>query len=576
MTIAKVLRPYRSAIAVALILVLVQAVAELGLPTLMAHMIDEGVIKGNSPAIAWGGLGMLGVALLSALASVAASWFSSRLAAGFGRDLRAQIFRKATSLDAQTFGTLGASSLITRTTNDVTQIQTFVVMSVRMMAMAPIMAIGGLILAFALDSGLALVLAVVVPVLALVMTFLAQKAVRLFRLVQTKIDRLNQVLRESLTGVRVIRAFDRQDFDHGRFEAANLDLADVSLATQRLMAFVMPGMMLVMSLASVALVWFGGLRIQAGDLQVGGLMAFLQYSTQILFSLMMMSMLFVLLPRAAVSAQRINDVLKSPGEGVDGEFEPQGPSNGRPASIEFQDVSFQYPGAEQPALSHVSFLAKPGSFTALIGGTGAGKSTILLLVGRYHDATEGRILVDGTDVRAWKRQALRQRLGFSPQKARLFQGTIEDNLRWGAPEAGPSDLEMALDVSQSNEFVRERPEGVQSRVDQGGANLSGGQRQRLSVGRALVRRPGALLLDDSFSALDARTDRNLRQALGKLTPRPTRLVVAQKVATIQSADHVIVLDEGRVADQGTHVELLGRCAIYQEIVASQNSVEDRP
>ena len=568
------LRPYAPAVILTLTLVLVQALAELGLPTLMAGIIDKGVLGKDQSAIWSGGGWMLGIALAGALASVAASWVSARLASGFGRDLRAAVFRKTTGMSVDQFGRFGAATLITRTTNDVVQVQSFVVMALRMLAMAPLMAIGGVIMAFVLDPGLALVLAVAVPVLAIGIVAFARKGVMYFQLVQKKIDRLNLVLRESLTGVRVIRAFDRQEFDAQRFQAANFDLAEVSLKTQKLMAVIMPGMMLAMSLTTVALVWFGGLQIEAGRLQVGGLMAFLQYATMILFSLMMMSMLFVMLPRAAVSAERINQVLSLPEENPAGQGAERGVAQAAEgATIEFQQVGFRYPGAEQAALSEVSFVAPAGKVTALIGGTGSGKTTVLQLVTRFHDATTGQVLVDGLDVKQWSRAALRRRMGMVPQKARLFTGTVAENLRWGDPLADQQALESAVETAQAAEFVEALPERYGGVIDKAGANLSGGQKQRLAIARALVRQPALLIFDDSFSALDTRTDAALRRALKNRPAQSTVLLVAQRVSTVRDADRIIVLDEGRVAGIGTHTELLNSCPVYREIVTSQEGRE---
>lgn len=568
--IASRLRPYAGAVALTLFLVLVQTLAELGLPTLMAGIIDRGVLGGDPAQVLAGGFWMVAAAAGGALASLGAAWVSSRLGAGFGRDLRSAVFRRATSLSVDRFGKIGGASLITRTTNDVTQIQSFVVMSLRMLASAPLMAVGGVVMAFSLDSELALVLVVAIPLLGLTISLVAVKAVALFRLVQEKIDRLNLVLRESLTGVRVIRAFDRQQLDAERFGAANLDLADVSLKTQKLMAVVMPGMMLAMNLASLALVWYGALRIEAGSLQVGGLMAFLQYAAMILFSLMMLSMLFVIGPRAAVSAARINEVLVLPEDGQEASGLVSG--DGPAATVEFRGVSFRYPGAERAALEGVSFTAPAGRITALIGGTGSGKTTVLQLIARFHEATEGQVLVNGLDVKLWSRHELRRRIGLSPQKARLFTGTVAQNLRWADPEAGEDVLDWALEISQAAGFVQSLPGGRDAAVDKGGANLSGGQRQRLAIARALVRRPPALLFDDSFSALDFQTDAALRAALRK-HPGPTILLVAQRVASVRDAHQIVVLDEGRVAGTGTHEQLLAQCAVYQEIVASQEHPE---
>lgn len=566
-----------------LTLVLLQAMAELGLPTLMAGIIDKGVLGNDSSAIVDGGLWMLGIAFAGALASVGAAWLSSRLGAGLGRDLRASIFRKTLGLSVDQFSGFGAASLITRTTNDVTQVQGFVVMGLRMLASAPLMAVGGMVMAVSLDPGLATVLLVAIPLLALAIALIALKAIGLFQQVQKKIDRLNLVLRETLSGVRVIRAFDRQDFDADRFQGANLDLADVSLKTQKLMAVVMPGMMFAMGLATLALVWFGGLRVEAGLLKVGGLMAFIQYATMILFSLMMLSMLFVVGPRAAVSALRIAEVLGSPDQPSGREEEaqgvqnpPQGPTDTpgfAEGAIEFRSVTFRYPGAEQPALEAVSFSAPAGRVTGIIGGTGSGKTTVVQLVARFHEATEGEVLVDGVDVRRWSRSALRERLGWSGQKARLFTGTVADNLRWAAPQATDAEVKQALEVSQAWEFVEALPGGLDAPVDKGGANLSGGQKQRLAIARALVRRPRVLIFDDSFSALDFKTDAALRAALKEHRGEATVLLVAQRVASVRDADQIVVLDDGRVAGFGTHQELIATCPVYQEIVASQENPE---
>ncbi len=572
----KRLKPYKASVVVTLLLILIQALAELGLPTLMAGIIDKGVLGKDSAAVVSGGLWMFLVATVGALASVAAAWVSSGLAAGYGRDLRSAVFHRTTGLTVDQFSIFGAATLITRTTNDVTQVQSFVIMSLRMLASAPLMALGGIVLAFTLDPGLATVLVVVIPVVGAAIVLLARRGVTYFRLVQQKIDRLNLVLRESLTGVRVIRAFDRQNFDAKRFDRANLDLAEVSLKTQKLMSIVMPSMLFAMSLTSVLLVWFGGLRIEAGTLKIGGLMAFLQYATQILFSLMMLSMLFVLLPRAAVSAGRINEVLQLPvSEGIAQQGASEEPVPKTAAEIEFRNVSFRYPGAQTAALENVSFRILPGQTAALIGGTGSGKSTIVQLIARFHDASSGSVLVDGLDVKDWSRAALRHRLGLSPQKARLFTGTVEENLRWGKPNADGQELLWSLETAQARDFV-DASGGLTGKIDQAGANLSGGQKQRLAIARALVRRPAALLFDDSFSALDAGTDAALRSALAKRLPEATLLLVAQRVSTVRQANFIVVLDEGRVVGTGTHETLLSTCPVYREIVVSQESLEERP
>jgi len=567
------LKPYSMAIALTLFLVLVQALAELGLPTFMAGIVDRGILGADAAAVWTGGLWMLAAAVIGASASVTAAWVSARLAAGFGKDLRAAVFQKTTGLSVDQFGRFGSASLITRTTNDVTQIQGFLVMSLRMLASAPLMAIGGLVMALALDSGLAVVLLVAIPVVVLVIALVALKGVKYFRLVQQKIDRLNLVLRESLTGVRVIRAFDRQQFDVQRFHVANFDLAEVSLKTQKLMAVVMPGMMFAMSLTTVALVWFGGLRVEAGSLQVGGLMAFIQYVTMILFSLMMLSILFVVGPRAAVSVGRINEVLGLPDQDLEAPEGSPAPQSTAGMAIEFRDVTFRYPGAEQAALEGVTFSAPAGKVTALIGGTGSGKTTILQLIARFHDATSGQVLVDGLEAKRWSRAGLRRNIGLAPQKARLFTGSVAENLRWGAPQATDEDLRWALQTSQALAFVEALPQGLEAPIDKAGANLSGGQKQRLAIARALVRRPPVLLFDDSFSALDYQTDAALRQALRRDLEGSTIILVAQRVASVRDADKIVVLEDGKVAGTGRHQELLRSCPVYQEIVASQEPSE---
>ncbi len=563
-------RPYTGRVALALALVFCQSLAELYLPTLMADIVDSGVVRGDTPYIVrLGGL-MLVVALLGMVASVGASYLSSRISMGFGRDLRHRVFARVESFSLAELDRFGTATLITRTTNDVTQVQVFVMMLLRMMVGAPLLCIGGIVMAVRMDRQLSLVLVAVVPVLVGAVVLIAVKGSSVFKRMQERLDRLNVVLREGLDGVRVIRAFNRDVAEQGRFSHANRELAATALAGQRLTSLMMPVMMLLMNLTTVAILWFGGRRIDLGALHVGGMMAFLQYATQILFSLMMLSMLFVLLPRASVSATRIHEVLATEPVLVDpiGPVGPQTPS-ARAGRVEFRDVVFRYPGAEQAALDHVSFTAEPGEVTAIIGGTGAGKSTLLSLILRFYDVESGRVLVDGVDVRDLRQQELRGRLGYAPQRAVLFSDTVAGNIRYGSDGASPEAVRHAAAVAQAADFIAAMPEGFETLVAQAGANLSGGQKQRLAMARALARRPAIYLFDDSFSALDFKTDAALRAALRHETRTATLLIAAQRVSTVLGADRIIVLDDGKVAGIGRHRDLMRDCAVYREIVASQ-------
>ena len=566
------LAPYKVAVAAVLVFVFLQSLAGLYLPTLMADSIDHGVITNNTPYIFEVGGVMLLVSAGGMICSISASFLASRTAAAFGRTVRGKVFSRVQSFSLREIDTFGTATLITRTTNDVTQVQTVTVFILRLMSMAPMMAIGGLIMALSVDRPLTLVLAVSLPILIGAILLIARAAIPLFRLMQTKLDRLNLVLRESLTGIRVVRAFNRTSYESQRFEDANYDLMDNAIRVNRIMALLMPVLMLVMNLTSVAIVWFGAKRIDSGGMQVGSLIAFIQYAMQIMFSLLMVSMLFVMVPRAAASAVRINEVLDTLPEILD-------PTDPRAADsvqgyIEFQHVTFRYPGAEQSALSDVSFAIQPGEMTAIIGGTGSGKSTLINLIMRFYDVDAGCILVDGVDIREMLRHTLRAKIGFVPQKTVLFTGTIAGNIRYGKEDATSVDLEHAAATSQAAEFISGMAEGFDSRIAQGGANVSGGQKQRLSIARALVRRPEIYIFDDSFSALDFKTDARLRAALKKETANATVLVVAQRVATVMYADRIIVLDEGRVAGIGTHRDLMARCAVYREIVSSQLAEEE--
>lgn len=566
------LKPYRASIAIVLALIFLQSLSDLYLPTLMADIVDIGVVQGDTPYILRIGGFMLLVAAAGTVCSVAASYYSSKVAAGFGQRLRGSVFEHVENFSLQEFDRIGTASLITRTTNDITQVQQVLTMMLRMMVSAPMLCIGGIVMAVSQDAKLSLVLIVIIPVLVGAIFFIASKGIPLFKAMQTKLDKLNLVLREGLTGIRVIRAFNRAGHEKRRFNEANLDLTGTGLKVNRIMGTMMPVMMLTMNFATIAIIWFGSFRIDSGDMQVGSLMAFLQYAMQIMFSLMMVSMMFVMIPRASVSAARIREVLdmvptlNDPEQAKDG-----GTLKGY---VEFQEVSFSYPGAEKPAIEGITFTAGPGEVTAIIGGTGAGKSTLISLIPRFYDAAEGRVLVDGTDVREMTQEALRAKIGFVPQKAVLFSGTIRDNIRYGKEDATEEEIRHAADIAQSTEFISVMKDGFDSVIAQGGSNVSGGQKQRLSIARALVRRPDIYVFDDSFSALDFKTDAKLRAALREETGEATVIIVAQRVSTVIDADRIVVLDEGRIAGIGRHRELLDTCKVYREIVSSQLSEEE--
>ena len=570
--LSRFLRPYRLEVALVLVLTFAQTMSSLYLPKLMSHIVDVGILQGNVPYIVRIGAWMFAVTLLGGLAAVAASYGSARAMAGFGQGLRLRLFGHVERFTPHEFERWGTSSLIVRTTNDVMQVQQLVSMLLRMMVMAPLMALGGILLAVTTDPRLSLVLVVLLPVMGLAIYLVMGRGLGLFRVLQSKVDRLNLVLRENLTGARVIRAFGRTAYELGRFDTANRELTDTSVRVFQLMATMMPLVMLIMNLATLVVVWFGGVQINAGTLQIGQLMAFIQYVTQIMFAVMMVSMMFFMIPRGQASAQRILEVLALEPEIADPEAPRRaGAVRGGAGVVEFRDVSFRYPGAEEPALSGVSFRSGPGETTAIIGGTGAGKSTLLNLIPRFFDVIEGCVLVDGVDVRDFAQKELRARIGYVPQRAVLFSGSVLDNVRYGDEGASEPAVRHALDVAQATEFVDDLEGGLLAEVAQGGANLSGGQRQRLAIARALVRRAGVYLFDDSFSALDYRTDARLRSALRGELGTATILVVAQRVSTIVEADRILVLDEGRLVGVGTHQELLANCPVYQEIVASQAS-----
>ncbi len=566
------LLPSSALVLLVLVLVFGQSLANLYLPTLMGDIVNKGIVTGDTDYIWRAGELMLLITLGGVVCAVASSFFAARVAVGFGRRVRSKLFSHVEHFSLHEFDTVGTASLITRTTNDTNQVQLVLVLILTLMVSAPMMAIGGIILAYREDASLAWVLVPAVLVLVVAIIGIMSRAIPLFQVMQVKIDKLNLILDENLTGVRVIRAFDRTASEERRFDVASLDLTDTAIAVNRLTAILWPVMTLVLNLSTIAILWFGALRIDAGQMQFGALFAFLQYSLQILFAFLMLSILFIMLPRAAASATRINAVLRMKPEIRDAK-KPQ-PAPARSGLVEFEDVTFSYPGAEEPALSHISFVARPGQVTAIVGGTGAGKSTLVSLIPRFYDIDSGHVCVDGMDVRELRQRDLRQRIGFVPQKAVLFTGSVADNIRYGDETASDEEVRHAAEIAQAAEFVSDMQGGFDSVIAQGGANVSGGQRQRLSIARALARKPEIYIFDDSFSALDYTTDAKLRAALRGETTNATVIIVAQRVSTILDADQIVVLDEGRVVGIGAHRELLESSPVYREIVFSQLSAEE--
>jgi ATP-binding cassette subfamily B protein len=561
------LRPYRREVSIVTVLLLVQAIGNLWLPSLNADIIDNGVVTGDTGYIAGVGGTMLAVTAGLGFAAVVGAWFSAQASMSFGRDVRSALFRRVQGFSLREVNDFGAPSLITRNTNDVQQVQQLVLMGLAFMVSAPITAIGGVVMALRENVRLSTLIAVVIPLMLVFIGAVLTQAIPLFRAVQVKIDRINQVTREKLTGVRVIRAFVRTRDEEARFADANADLTATTLRVTRLFALMLPTILFIMNLSSVAIVWFGGHLIDDGRMQIGDMTAFLAYVMQILFSVMMAVMMAVMVPRAAASAERIQAVLDT----VPVVRDPDQPVDpGEPIGVvELRDVEFRYPGAQEPVLRGVDLRIEPGRTTAIVGSTGSGKTTLVNLLPRLYDATDGAVLLDGVDVRRMRQHDVWSRLGLVPQKAFLFNGTVATNLRVGRPDATDADLWHALEVAQAADFVRSLPDGLDARVDQAGANFSGGQRQRLAIARAVVRRPLVYVFDDSFSALDYATDARLRAALQRETTRASVVIVAQRVSTILDADQIVVLDGGRVVGTGTHTELLGSCSTYAEIVSSQ-------
>ncbi|MEU2512309.1 ABC transporter ATP-binding protein [Streptomyces syringium] len=566
------LRPYSKPIALVVLLQLIQTLATLYLPTLNADIIDNGVVKGDTGYILGIGGWMLAVTVGQIVCAIGAVYYGARTAMAVGRDLRATVFDRVQSFSARELGHFGAPSLITRTTNDVQQVQMLALMSFTLMVSAPIMCVGGIAMALHQDVPLSALLLIIVPVLGAVVSLIIWRMRPLFRGMQERIDTVNRVLREQITGIRVIRAFVRDTHERKRFARANTDLMDVSVRAGRLMSLMFPSTMLVVNLSSVAVLWFGGHRIDDGQMEIGALTAFLSYLMQILMAVMMATFMFMMVPRAEVCAERIQEVLSTDSSVVP----PAEPVTElrRAGHLELRGVEFRFPGAEEPVLKDVSLTARPGETTAVIGSTGSGKSTLLGLIPRLFDATGGSVLLDGVDVRDLDPALMAESVGLVPQKPYLFSGTIASNLRYGRPDASDEELWQALETAQAREFVERMELGLAAPIAQGGSNVSGGQRQRLAIARALVRRPGVYLFDDSFSALDYATDARLRAALARETGDATVVIVAQRVSTIRDADRILVLDEGRVVGSGTHTELMASNDTYREIVLSQLTEEE--
>ncbi|HEL9073796.1 TPA: ABC transporter ATP-binding protein [Listeria monocytogenes] len=571
MKLMKRLKPYWLSITAVLVLTFGQVIGQLYLPTLMSNIIDKGVVTGDTDYIWSTGMKMLLISFASVILSVIVVYLASRISMGFGKELRDKIFTKVEDFSLQEFDKVGTSSLITRTTNDVVQIQNVLYMMMRLMVMAPIMLLGGIIMAVGRDAKLSLIFVVVLPLLLLLVVILGGKAMPMFKSLQKKMDKLNRVIREGLTGIRVVRSFNRNEDELEKFEEANADYATTAIKVNRLLSLMSPLMMLLMNLTSIAIVWIGSIFIGNGDMQVGDLMAFIQYAMQIMMSFMMLSAVFIMIPRAGASAERINEVLDMNAEILN----PENPKTSTPpAKLSFEHVTFRYEGAEKPVIEDITFEANAGETIAIIGSTGAGKSTLINMIPRFYDVESGVVKINGIDVREMDQSSLRQKIGLVPQKAVLFTGTIASNMRYGKEDATDEEIWEALRTAQAENFVSKLANDLGSRVEQGGNNFSGGQKQRLSIARSLIRKPEIYIFDDSFSALDFKTDAKLREALKAETTEAVTLIVAQRITSVVNSDQIIVMNEGKIAGMGTHEELKESNQIYQEIMRSQLSEEE--
>lgn len=569
----KRLKPYRLFIFLTLVMLFASALLDLFLPSLMSDIVNKGIGTGDTAAIIRIGLIMMLVSLLCAASDFIANYVSARTSMGFGRDLRTETFKKINGYSLHEVDKYGTSSLITRTTNDVGQVQMLLTFGLRMMVNVPLQLIGGTVMAISKAPSLSWIIIVCIPLLALVVTINIKWTTPLFKVMQTKLDKLNRVLREKLTGTRVIRAFNNVEREQKRFNDANADLTGTSLKATRRMAIMMPATSLVMNAAMIAVLWLGAGKAQVGSMSAGDLMAFTQYLMQILFSIMMASMMLTMIPRAAVSIKRIGEVLDQE-QSISDPVSPKLPEEGVHGKVSFEHVTFRYPGAENPVLNDISFEANPGETVAIIGSTGSGKSTLINLIPRFYDIESGSVKVDGVDVREMEQIGLRHRIGYVPQKSLLFTGSIAENIRYGKNDADDEEVREAARIAQALDFIEAMPEGFNSMLAQDATNVSGGQKQRISIARALVRRPEIYIFDDSFSALDFKTDAELRAAMKPITKDSTILIVAQRVSTVMTADRIIVLDEGNMVGCGTHDELMNSCEVYKEIVASQLKEED--
>lgn len=573
MKLIKIYKPYALWVLVIFALLFVQAMTDLALPDYMSNIVNNGITTGDTGYILQEGGKMLLVALLGAVCTILVGFLSARLAAGTARNLRHDVFRKVERFSNAEFDRFSTASLITRTTNDIQQIQMLSVMALRFVFYAPIMGVGGVVKAVTKSPNLSWIIAVAVLVVIGLVLVLFSLSVPKFKLVQKLVDRLNLVTRESLTGMMVIRAFNTQKREEERFDEVNRDLTKTNLFVNRLMVFMMPVMMFVMNAVQITIIWIGAGQVDAGAIQVGDMMAFMQYAMQIIMSFLMISVMFIMLPRASVSAERINEVLDTEPVIQDKDAPKHFPSDFK-GVVEFHNVTFTYPGASEPVLNDINFVAKPGETTAFIGSTGSGKSTLVNLIDRFYDVSTGHISIDGVDIRDVTQHELHEKIGFVPQKGVLFSGTIASNLRYGKEDAAEEELVAASRIAQAAEFIDEKENRYDSDIAQGGGNVSGGQKQRLSIARALVKQAPIYIFDDSFSALDFKTDAALRRALKQETGESTVLIVAQRISTIMGAEQIIVLDEGRIVGKGTHRELLQNCAVYREIAQSQLSEEE--